>query len=145
MNIPYLLIIPIIVGGITQIIKFIVDGVRNKSWDIKVLKSYGGMPSGHAAFVVSLATIIGLDQGLASPAFAITVVFALIIIRDAVGLRMYLGRHGKTINRLTRLLPEDEQFRFPVLRERLGHNYSEATVGGIIGLALGYLFYLLLM
>ena len=118
-----------------------IEGVRNGSWDWRVLKSYGGMPSGHSAFVVSLATAIGMDQGFDSPLFAIVVVFAMIIIRDAVGLRMYLGRHGRAINRLIRTLPDEELSKFPVLREKLGHTYAEATIGGLLGIVTAFILY----
>lgn len=107
-----------------------------------MLKSYGGMPSGHSAFVISLVTVVGLTEGIASSAFAVSVVFAAIIIRDAVGLRMYMGRHGQMINHLVRHLPPDEQTRFPHLGERLGHTYGEAIIGALLGFSLALLLYL---
>jgi acid phosphatase family membrane protein YuiD len=82
-----------------------------------------------------------MDEGIASPLFAVVVVFALIIIRDVVGLRMYLGRHGHAINRLIRTLPNDELSQFPVMREKLGHTYGEATVGGLLGIVSAFILY----
>lgn len=99
------------------------------------------MPSGHSAFVISLVTVVSLSEGINSAAFAISFVFAGIIMRDAVGLRMYLSGHGRALNHLVRTLPADEQAQFPVLRERLGHTYGEAFVGALIGFALAYLLY----
>ncbi len=141
MELPLLLIIPLIVGVITQLIKFVVDRFRSGHWRTQALSDYGGMPSGHSAFVVSLVTVVALAEGVRSIAFAITFVFAGIIIRDAVGLRMYLGGHGKALNHLVRTLPTDEQAQFPILRERLGHTYGEATMGAILGLVLAYVLY----
>lgn len=132
------MIIPLLVGIITQLVKFVVDRVRTGHWRAQALTDYGGMPSGHSAFVVSIVTVVGLAEGINSTAFAIAFVFAGITIRDAVGLRMYLGGHGKALNHLVRTLKPNDQAQFPVLRERLGHTYGEASVGALLGLILSY-------
>lgn len=91
------------------------------------------MPSAHTAFVVSLATTVALNEGIQSADFAIAVIFALLIIRDAIGLRQFLGLHGKILNVLLHEHKQDEA-RYPKLVERLGHTPLQATVGGLIGL-----------
>lgn len=130
--------IPLVAVAVAQIAKFIIGGRRGQ-FRIKDLLAYGGMPSAHTAFVVSLGTATGLQEGWDSPAFAIAVVFGLLIIRDAVGLRQLLGEHGRILNMLIVDLPDDIEAKYPHgLLERVGHTPLQATVGGIIGLILGY-------
>ncbi len=93
------------------------------------------MPSAHTAFVVSLSTVIGLNQGWESAAFAIAVIFSLLIIRDALGIRQFLSQHSQILNRLIRLLPGDTETLFPAsLPEHVGHTPIQAVAGGILGL-----------
>lgn len=130
-----LFLIPLAIMIINQGIKVIVDMFSgNFSWPS--LFSYGGMPSSHAAVVVSLATLMAYYEGLNSPAFAISLILALLTIRDAVGIRWHLGTHGKILNRLVKELPDSEEYRFPILKERFGHKSTEVIVGIIIGFLL---------
>ena len=86
--------------------------------------------------VVSLAVIIALTEGWQSPIFALSAIFAIIIIRDAVGIRRYLGEHGKILNTLVKNL-EDEyvitEEKYPHLLERIGHTPAQALAGAAIG------------
>ncbi|MFH1427038.1 MAG: divergent PAP2 family protein [Patescibacteria group bacterium] len=140
-----ILILPIAAGLIAQLIKFFIKGNHSK-WAIKNILAYSGMPSGHTAMVVSLSTIISLELGLSSPIFAISVVFAIIIIRDALGLRRYLGQHGRTLNVLVKDLKDDKVLdeKYPHHLERIGHTISQVLVGGLIGYLVSLLgFYLI--
>lgn len=133
MVVPILVVIPIIAGLLTQLIKFIIQAIKGEfRWS--TLQEYGGMPSAHTAFVVSLDTILWLHEGWDSPAFAVAVIFSLLIIRDAIGLRQFLGQHGRILNMLIKELPDTEERKFPgQLVERLGHTPLQAIVGGIVG------------
>lgn len=141
MEIPRLVIIPIIAGVGTQIIKFIIQAVRGElRWS--TLQEYGGMPSAHTAFVISLDTVIWRSEGIASADFAIAFIFSLLIIRDAIGLRQFLGQHAKILNMLVKELPDEEEKKFSdKVVERLGHTPLQAFVGGCIGLLVGYFLY----
>ena len=141
MIIPKLLIIPIVAVGTTQFIKFIIEAVRHKLRWASLLE-YGGMPSAHTAFVVSLTTVIGLHEGIDSAIFAVAVVFSMLIIRDAIGLRQFLSLHGRVLNMLIKDLPDDMEPKCPPrLVEKVGHTPLQATVGGLIGLTLGLALY----
>ena len=100
------------------------------------LFAYSDMPSGHTAIVIGMATIIGLKQGFDSPLFALSVIFATVVITDAIGLRNYLGAHGKTLNILVKDLKEDEFLDriYPKQLERIGHTPLQVLVGAIIGI-----------
>ncbi len=98
--------------------------------------AYSDMPSGHTAVTVSLVTILGLELGISSPIFAAAFVFATIVITDAIGLRNYLGQHGKTLNILVKDLKEDEFLdrSYPKLLERIGHTPMQVVVGALVGI-----------
>lgn len=129
-------IIPIVVGSITQALKFALYSLRH-GWDFRYFFTHGHMPSAHTAFVISLVTSVGLldDDGLRSGAFAAAVILAFIVIDDAVRLRMYMGDQGRYLNMLIRQLDIDEA-KFPRLKERVGHRVSEVIAGAIFGFLL---------
>lgn len=130
----YVFIIPIIVGGVVQFIKFIVYSLKH-GWDWKYALTHGHMPSAHTGFIVSLATSVGYYDGIASGAFAVAVALAIIVIDDAARLRMYMGDQGRYLNMLIRQLNVSEE-QFPRLHERMGHRVSEVIIGGILGFLL---------
>jgi len=131
----HLFIIPLVVMIITQALKLFIEAARgNFSWSH--LTGYGGMPSSHSAIVVSLSTTLGYYEGFASPAFAVSIILLSLVLRDAAGLRFQLGVHGHIINKLIKELPEREEYKFPVLTERLGHTLLEVSAGGVVGLIL---------
>lgn len=136
-----LLIIPLLAAGFSQTIKLTFEFVRTARLSWRSLDSYGGMPSAHTAMVISLMTVIGLSDGVASAHFAIASIFALIVIRDAIGIRRYLGWHSKALNQLVKDLPKSEQGQFVHFREKMGHTPLEAFVGAIIGFAVSAIFY----
>jgi acid phosphatase family membrane protein YuiD len=136
---PYnVFIIPILVGSIVQFIKFVVYSIKN-GWDIRYAMTHGHMPSAHTGFIVALVTSVGFFEGINSGAFAVAVAFAVIVLDDAVRLRVILGDQGRYLNNLIRTLDIDEN-KFPRLKERVGHRVSEVIVGGILGFLLTMFF-----
>lgn len=109
---PYLIIIPLVAVAVAQVLKFIIASGRGE-FRLRNLLAYGGMPSAHTALVVSLCTVLGLSEGINSSAFAVAVVFGLLIIRDAIGLRQYLSQHGRILNMLIKDLPDDIETKYP--------------------------------
>lgn len=140
-----ILVLPLIAGFIAQFIKFFIKS-NKKKFKARNLLAYSGMPSGHSALVISLLTIIGLEEGISSPLFSVSVILAVIVIRDALGIRRYLGQHGKTLNLLVEDLKDDKVLdeHYPHLIERIGHTPAQVIVGSIIGFSVslfGYLFF----
>lgn len=132
---PYLtFIIPVVIGGIIQVIKFIAFCLKH-GWDIRYAMTHGHMPSAHTAFIVSLVTAVGYYHGINSAAFAVAAALAIIVIDDAVRLRVYMGDQGRYLNMLIRQLNVSEE-QFPRLKERIGHRVSEVIIGGILGFIL---------
>lgn len=131
-----ILIIPIFAGIFVQAIKLLTDGIRGNFDFIHMWASYGGMPSSHAAFVVALAAEVGFREGLESTAFAISAVFGLLILRDALGLRTHLGNQGKALNKIIELHHAESKDTIPPLEERIGHTPAQLLVGGLLGLVI---------
>ena len=130
-----ILILPLIAGLIAQGMKFFI-GANKKKITLKSFISYSGMPSGHSAIVISLAAIVGLREGFSTSAFAISLILAVIVIRDALGIRRYLGEHGKTLNILVKDLKDDDvlEKRYPHLLEEIGHTPAQVIAGSLVGL-----------
>jgi len=139
------LILPLIAGGVAQLAKFFIKS-NNARWSWRSLIAYSGMPSSHAAITVCLATVIGLAAGLNHPAFAIAVIYAIITIRDAVGLRRQVGRQGAMINEITKELDEEKLLneKYPHLLEKVGHTPAQLAVGSLLGLFVGIIGYLII-
>lgn len=131
-----LFLIPFIVAIVTQIIKLSIDKVKGNLNIKNIFISYGGMPSAHTAFAVSLCTILAIKEGLDSPVFAVAFVFTLIIMRDAVTFRHILGKQGKFLNLFISKLPVKDQQGMPHFYEQIGHSVSEVLVGVVIGILL---------
>jgi uncharacterized protein len=128
----HLFIIPLSIIILTQGLKIVVRLLKGDfSWNI--INSYGGMPSSHAALAASLSYTLYHFEGISSPAFAVSVILFVIMIRDAMGYRYQLGIHGRILNRLIKELPARREYRFPVLSQRLGHTPYEVLAGVIFG------------
>ncbi len=143
-------------AGITlaQAIKIPLHFFTSRTWKWGLLFSTGGMPSSHSAAVTSLATAVGITEGFGSTYFAIAVIFAVIVMFDAAGVRRHAGQHAALLNILLddfHLIKEElklfrtgaEQQKREKLKELLGHQPIEVLIGGslgvVIALGLGYL------
>ena len=131
---------------IAQAIKVPIYYVTNKKWDYSKLTSTGGMPSSHSAAVSSLATVVGWRVGTASPLFAACVVFGVIVMYDAAGIRRHAGEQAIALNNLVadigkyidRHILGEENERFETgLKEMLGHQPIEVFMGALLGILLG--------
>lgn len=138
------LLTPIIAFIFAQGSKIMLRSFKRKiTW--RDMFSYSDMPSGHTAVVVSLITILGLKLGIDSPIFACAFVYAIIVITDAIGLRNYLGSHGKTLNVLVKDLKEDEFLdrSYPKQLEKIGHTPLQVFIGALIGFITSVIAFLL--
>ena len=131
--------IPIITWFLVQTIKVVVDISQNKKLDVKRWWGSGGMPSSHSAFVCSLATAIGLTEGMDSPLFALAFCFASVVMYDASGVRRAAGKQARILNQII----ESEGKNINVqekLIELLGHTPLEVYVGAVIGIMMSIIF-----
>lgn len=103
----------------------------------------GGMPSSHSAAVISLAVACALTPGLGfiSTEFAIAGLLAMIVIRDATGVRREVGEHSKLLNRIMADLVESKNIdEFDThFKELVGHTGMQVFVGALVGAATPFL------
>ena len=122
------IIMAIILAGFgAQLVKLIIYWFKHKSLTFHDIFVTGGMPSSHSAFVVSLATIIYLVEGTSS-SFAIALVFAMVVLRDAYGVRRSVGKEGKQIEKLLKLHKVSSKEH-----NAMGHSPKQVLVGSLIG------------
>ena len=76
--------VPLLTWFSIQLFKVIWDLVTTKKFNFKRILGAGGMPSSHSAVVVSLATLVGRECGFNSPTFALAIIFAFVVMYDAV-------------------------------------------------------------
>ena len=81
-----------------QLIKTVIHAIVTKKLDWTRLVGDGGMPSGHSATVSSLATAASLVYGPGSFQFAMAVIFAIVVCKDAMGVRLETGKQAVIIN-----------------------------------------------
>ena len=67
----------------------------------------GGMPSSHTALVIGLTTAVGVKEGTGSDIFAVCLVFTIVVMYDAAGVRLQAGKHASVLNRVIMALPPD--------------------------------------
>jgi uncharacterized protein len=140
-----------------QLIKVPIQFIATKKIDWSLLTSTGGMPSSHSAAVTALATGVAIKEGLDSTEFAISAIFAIIVMFDATGVRRHAGEQATVLNKLVsdfqkfideaKLWPKKgEMEKQKELKELLGHQPIEVFFGGLTGILLTlFLHYLLYM
>ncbi len=126
---------------LAQVLKVISELILRRRLDFSRLVGAGGMPSSHAAFVSALGTSVGQVRGWDSAEFAISLVFALIIMYDAAGVRRAAGRQAHILNQIVadlqrggKLAEEGEK-----LKELLGHTPVEVLAGAALGTIFSFL------
>ena len=96
----------------------------------------GGMPSSHAAVVCSLCTSVGFVEGLTSNLFVFSFWFALVTLRDALGVRRSAGLVARALNNLGKQTSEKTAVDFNPVKEIQGHTPLEVFVGCILGVSI---------
>ncbi len=134
-----------------QVLKTMIYAMVNKEIRWERMFGDGGMPSGHSATVSSMATATGILHGFDTFEFAIACMLAIIVMHDAMGVRMETGRQGKVLNEMieffrTEGLTEafkktDQMYEFweTTLKEFVGHTPLQVVCGCILGIVLACL------
>ena len=133
------LVVPVLVWIAIQSFKVMYDLAVTKKFNFKRIMGAGGMPSSHSAVVTSLATLVGKEYGVNSAMFAITLIFAFVVMYDACGVRRAAGKQAHLLNKIIEtpgLTGVEVQER---LVEVLGHTPLQVIVGAIIGITVGLL------
>ena len=129
--------IPFLLWFFIQVSKVIVDLIKTKKFNFKRIMGAGGMPSSHTAIVTSLAIFIGKEYGFDSGIFALSLIFAFVVMYDAAGIRRAAGKQAQLLNKIVNtpgLTPVQVQEK---LVEVLGHSPKEVLAGAILGIVVG--------
>jgi acid phosphatase family membrane protein YuiD len=100
----------------------------------------GGMPSSHSALVSSVSTTIGFRCGIGSDLFIFSCCFALVVIRDAVGVRRSSGLQARALNELGAKVSAKLKYQFKPVKEIQGHRPMEVLAGILLGFFIGVAF-----
>ena len=123
---------------LAQLIKCIITllQVRAKSFReilLNILWRTGGMPSSHAAVVVSMATAVAFNEGIGSNLFAVSLFVAMVVMRDAMGVRRASGLQARALNLLGKQAAEKQGIEFHPVKEIQGHAPLEVVAGAFLG------------
>lgn len=139
-----------------QFVKIPIHFLLTRKLDWKLMTSTGGMPSSHSAAVSSLTTAIAFETGLNSPLFAVSAIFAVIVMFDATGIRYQAGQQAIIINQM-RLdfqtfvqemkgwQQKDGIQKMQELKTLLGHKPSEVFAGSMTGILISIIAYTFLL
>ncbi len=128
----------IIAGGlgwiVAQVLKYVIASFKQRRIaSFRQLYFSGNMPSAHSATVIAVLVVIGLIDGVQSAVFGLALVFAAVVLYDAVMVRRSSGEQGVA---LTALMKETGS-KLPRPRVAMGHTPLEVLVGALLGFIIG--------
>jgi len=124
-----------------QTMKVVLGIIREKRFNFMWFVGTGGMPSSHAAGVTALASSIGLYKGFNSAVFATALLFAIVVLFDAQGVRRASGKQAQILNKILEDIYWKKKIQEDRLRELLGHTPVEVLTGIAIGVFMSLLCY----
>ncbi len=135
-----------------QVLKFIIISIKRKEVNWNILYSTGGFPSSHSGLCMSLVTSLLLfqlnDTGMLDWSFVVALIFSIIVIHDAMGVRLEASKHAKILNNLTSDMTVEEKRTIGFgkkgfLKEMLGHKSFEVAGGVFFGVLIGIIGFLI--
>ena len=134
------IIVPFFTWVAIQIFKVIWDLVTTKKFNFKRVLGAGGMPSAHSDVVIALTTMVGRSQGTTSPMFGIALIFSLVVMYDATGVRREAGKQAHLLNEIINTPGLSQVQVKEKLVEALGHTPIQVFVGALVGFIIGMIF-----
>lgn len=124
-----------------QIIKTIIEAFMDRTFSLsRLFSGNGGMPSSHSATVCALATMTVFEYGVGSFQFAFAVIFAIVVMVDASGVRRETGKQAVILNELmeyfANIKDNPPEFSHDKLKELIGHSPLQVQVGAALGIAI---------
>lgn len=123
-----------------QVIKTIIHMIITKKFVPERMVGSGGMPSCHSATVTALATASCCEYGSGSFEFAVSLLLAIIVMYDAMGVRRETGIQAKLLNDIIKTFEDmgrSEISAHDKLKEFVGHTPLQVLVGAILGIIVG--------
>lgn len=133
------IIVPMLIWLGIQSFKVIYDLIITKKFNFKRILGAGGMPSSHSAVVASLTTMVGKEYGIDSAIFAVSLIFSLVVMYDAAGVRRAAGKQAQILNKIVETPGLTNVQVSERLVEVLGHTPTQVIVGAFIGVVVGLL------
>lgn len=138
----------VLMAGITgwfiaQVLKMIIHSIINHGVDWERLIGDGGMPSAHSATVTAMAGTSAAAYGVGSFEFAISAMVAIIVMHDAMGVRLETGKQAKVINEMVQLFEDLGKPQLSMekkLKEFVGHTPFQVLCGFLIGILVAVLY-----
>ena len=120
---------------VAQVLKTLIHMFITKQFVMERMVGSGGMPSSHSATVCGLATAVGIRYG-GSYEFAMAAILAIVVMHDAMGVRMETGRQGKVLNEMMEVFTNmGKQISAEArLKEFVGHTPLQVLMGAILGI-----------
>lgn len=121
---------------IAQVLKTLIYLIINKRFVAERMVGGGGMPSSHSATVCALATAAGMKYGGGSFEFAISAMFAIVVMYDAMGVRRETGKQGRVLNEMLEIFTNmgNQISAEEKLKEFVGHTPLQVLMGAILGI-----------
>lgn len=138
----HLFIVTISAWCFAQFIKVFFGVIRTKRFDFRWFIGTGGMPSAHAAGASALAITAGFDYGFNSGIFALAVVFAIVTMFDAQGVRRSAGSQARILNKVMDDIYWKGKIQESRLKELIGHTPVEVIIGSLIGILIAIIFHI---
>lgn len=126
---------------LAQALKVVLYRISEGNWNFWHFFEAGGMPSAHSASVTSLTLGIVLTQGWNSPLFTMALVFALIVMYDATGVRRAAGKQAEILNKIVDDIYANGKVRIEKLKEILGHDPIEVFAGATLAIVVTLITY----
>ena len=130
---------------VAQVLKTLIHMMMTKTFDPERLVGSGGTPSSHSSTVCAMATASLRSYGAGSFEFAVTAIVAIIVMHDAMGVRLETGKQAKLLNEITAAFKTLEGASFSSgfssqrLKEFVGHTPLQVFAGAILGILIGAL------
>jgi uncharacterized protein len=119
--------------------KYFIIAIKERRLNhIRQLYLSGNMPSAHGASVMAVVTVIALRDGIHSGLFGLAILFAAIVMYDAIMVRRSSGEQGAAIHQLIK----EQNSSVALPRAAKGHTPVEVAVGALLGIIIGVVVFL---
>ena len=97
-----------------------------------------------------LMILVGYTEGFDTPIFALAFVFAVVVMRDAMGVRRETGKQAASIKELAEAVnnvfrARDSEIKTENLKLLVGHTPSQVFFGVLVGTAVAIFYILIFM
>jgi len=133
------------VGWLTaQILKTLIHMFFSKEFVAERLVGSGGMPSSHSSTACALAAAVCYEFGAGGFEFAMAMIFAIIVMYDAMGVRRETGIQARLLNDILKIFEDMGQGDLSAhdkLKEFVGHTPLQVLMGALLGVLIAVIMY----